>query len=68
MGLVLCQPVRQKVVEDTHEGSLGPFCGGVCEVEVVLTIHNLTETDVRRASRQTDTGKYRDACASKSGF
>ncbi len=44
------------------------YCGGVCQVEVAMTLLKLTETD-RQADRQTGgrtgTSKYRDACASK---
>ena len=32
---------------------LGPHCGGVCQVEVALTLLKLTETDRQQADRQT---------------
>ena len=41
-------------------GRRGCACGGLCEVEVALTIRKLTGT-----GRRTGTSKYRDACASK---
>ena len=43
---------------------LGPYCGGVCQVEVALTLLKLTET-CRRTGGRAGTSKYRDACASK---
>ena len=47
---------------------LGPYCGGVCQVEVALTLLKLTETGRQTGGRKggrTGTSKNRDACASK---
>ena len=41
-------------------GRRGCACGGLCEVEVALTILKLTQLGGRAG-----TSKYRDACASK---
>ena len=59
INISVYQPVRHRVVEDAQCARclLGRYCGGVCEVEVALTILKLTGTDKRASSGVSEAGR-----------